>query len=574
MGAKTKEILTSSREQSEEKEGLVPIVFDEHEKEQTEGKPLYSAPVKLGVAASADLPPFNDGSRKPKINFFQRSYGNRSTLRYFHDAIQKKKQSGRQGGIYSVDVPAVLNTPGQPLDQEARSFFEPRFGRDFSSVRIHADAKAAESARAMNALAYTVGSDIVLGPGVRTSGKGADLKLLAHELTHTVQQGQFQNKAVQRQNGGAGGAPNTSDEGQEGSGGGTSVPESGPEPEEDKTSPDDAPAESPPPRSLSESLDPKLLLRDELIEEIKLINAWVASHTPDEPTSGQLTEAKTALEAEFKRTGGRCPVTAGPRTWSQPSHVSDELIDRMMGKYIPEDQGEGCKEYPYVASPYEGVCTIGYGHQIHNPPCPILDNTGDEEDPDYPAGKPPSERRKKIAMDYWKSTGKPFPDFTCGCSKHLDCKGEEAKAQLKADVAGKENFVHKNVPFDLDQDQFDSMVDWVLSGAWNPNSELLQAMKLYWCSDTGKNYVRSIFLKSGITVKGSSEPVPGLVARRKNRVWPEYPQERLLDENPSGPPVQPKLRIGRSDDIYEQEADSIAERVLQISDPTIQRKPT
>ncbi|MGB9177080.1 MAG: DUF4157 domain-containing protein, partial [Methanoregula sp.] len=59
----------------------------------------------------------------------------------------------------------ILREPGRPLDAGMRAFMEPRFGYDFSGVRIHTDAKAAESARAVNALAYTVGNRIVFGPG-------------------------------------------------------------------------------------------------------------------------------------------------------------------------------------------------------------------------------------------------------------------------------------------------------------------------------------------------------------------------------------------------------------------------
>jgi hypothetical protein len=65
---------------------------------------------------------------------------------------------------------------------------EPRFGQDFSEVRVHTDAKAEESARAVNALAYTVGRDVVFGAGQYAPGTSAGQQLLAHELTHVVQQ--------------------------------------------------------------------------------------------------------------------------------------------------------------------------------------------------------------------------------------------------------------------------------------------------------------------------------------------------------------------------------------------------
>jgi hypothetical protein len=83
----------------------------------------------------------------------------------------------------------VLNSPGQPLDAQTRGFMEPRFGHDFSQVRVHSDARATESAQAVNALAYTVGRDVVFGKGEYEPGTSEGRRLLAHELTHVVQQG-------------------------------------------------------------------------------------------------------------------------------------------------------------------------------------------------------------------------------------------------------------------------------------------------------------------------------------------------------------------------------------------------
>lgn len=86
-------------------------------------------------------------------------------------------------------VHEVLRSTGQPLDTATRGFMEPRFGHDFSHVRVHTDARAAESARAVNALAYTVGRDVVLGAGQYAPATNAGQRLLAHELTHVIQQG-------------------------------------------------------------------------------------------------------------------------------------------------------------------------------------------------------------------------------------------------------------------------------------------------------------------------------------------------------------------------------------------------
>ena len=84
-------------------------------------------------------------------------------------------------------VHEVLRLPGQPLDFDTRDFMESRFGHDFSQVRVHTDAKAAESAMAVNALAYTVKQDIVFGKTYAPKTVEGQM-LLAHELTHTLQQ--------------------------------------------------------------------------------------------------------------------------------------------------------------------------------------------------------------------------------------------------------------------------------------------------------------------------------------------------------------------------------------------------
>ena len=102
-----------------------------------------------------------------------------------------QRQPDRQ--VEPTGVPAivhdVLRSPGQPLDPATRAFMEPRFGHDFSAVRVHTDLRAAESARAVNALAYTVGRDVTFGPGQYAPGTSAGRRLIAHELAHVVQQG-------------------------------------------------------------------------------------------------------------------------------------------------------------------------------------------------------------------------------------------------------------------------------------------------------------------------------------------------------------------------------------------------
>jgi hypothetical protein len=85
-------------------------------------------------------------------------------------------------------VHEVLRSSGQPLDSETRAFIEPQFGHDFSKVRVYTDTRAAETAQAVNARAYTVGQDIVFGAGQYSLGTMEGKRLLAHELIHTIQQ--------------------------------------------------------------------------------------------------------------------------------------------------------------------------------------------------------------------------------------------------------------------------------------------------------------------------------------------------------------------------------------------------
>ncbi|MGB2904099.1 MAG: DUF4157 domain-containing protein [Candidatus Dechloromonas phosphoritropha] len=86
-------------------------------------------------------------------------------------------------------VESVLRQPGRPLDPPTRAFFEPRFGVDFSAVRIHTDTNAAASAGVVSALAYTVGRDVVFNTGQYSPHSEGGRRLLAHELTHVLQQG-------------------------------------------------------------------------------------------------------------------------------------------------------------------------------------------------------------------------------------------------------------------------------------------------------------------------------------------------------------------------------------------------
>jgi hypothetical protein len=81
----------------------------------------------------------------------------------------------------------VLRAPGHPLDSSTRAFFEPRFGRDFSQVRVHTGPEASASAQSISANAYAAGSDIVFAHGQYSPNCTSGRALIAHELTHTIQ---------------------------------------------------------------------------------------------------------------------------------------------------------------------------------------------------------------------------------------------------------------------------------------------------------------------------------------------------------------------------------------------------
>jgi hypothetical protein len=82
-----------------------------------------------------------------------------------------------------------ISSGARPLDSSTRSMMEGRFGHNFEDVRVHADTTAADSAQALNARAYTLGQDIVFGGGQYAPGTSEGQHLIAHELTHVVQQG-------------------------------------------------------------------------------------------------------------------------------------------------------------------------------------------------------------------------------------------------------------------------------------------------------------------------------------------------------------------------------------------------
>ena len=116
------------------------------------------------------------------------------------EGLLRRKASGGATSRSTASAPPivgqVLSQPGRSLPDVARSRLEPAFGRDFSRVRVHSDTLAAQSARAVSARAYAVGQHIVFDQGQFDTDSSQGMHLLAHELAHTVQQGE--NSSLQR----------------------------------------------------------------------------------------------------------------------------------------------------------------------------------------------------------------------------------------------------------------------------------------------------------------------------------------------------------------------------------------
>jgi hypothetical protein len=111
------------------------------------------------------------------------------------------KQAPNQAPAVTSNIESSVNSlkgGGQPLPESTRSYFEPRFGADFRQVRVHTDSHAAETAKSINAKAFTKGKDVVFGTGQYSPGTSSGKRLLAHELTHTLQQQYGSRYRIQR----------------------------------------------------------------------------------------------------------------------------------------------------------------------------------------------------------------------------------------------------------------------------------------------------------------------------------------------------------------------------------------
>jgi hypothetical protein len=138
---------------------------------------------KLGSVSGVDAP-----RTQPRFNAIERD-----------QAFSVQAKSNAPVASNPAVAVALPNSSGERLSEPTNQFFSQRFGQDFSTVRSHTDGNAAHSARAINAKAFTVGQHIVFGRGQYAPDTKNGKHLLAHELTHTLQQKQFkQTNLIQR----------------------------------------------------------------------------------------------------------------------------------------------------------------------------------------------------------------------------------------------------------------------------------------------------------------------------------------------------------------------------------------
>ena len=140
---------------------------------RTRGRGTRPSPAESALGVSSD---------HAAVLRLQRTAGNAAVAQLLGDRGHQEQEEP------SPVLDVVGSGGGQPLEASTRSFMESRMGHSFGDVRVHTDSRATESARAVNAQAYTVGTDVVVQSDRYRPGTPEGDRLLAHELTHVVQQ--------------------------------------------------------------------------------------------------------------------------------------------------------------------------------------------------------------------------------------------------------------------------------------------------------------------------------------------------------------------------------------------------
>jgi len=172
-------------------------------KKQRAGQFFTAIPVQAKLKVSEPGDPFEREAEKVSQDIMSSNYESRGDNH--NPVIQRKCESSEERDLDRKENPgeipevsekleshiSKLDGKGRPLNKSEKSFYEPRFGKDFSNVRIHENDASAEK---INAKAYTSKNHIVFNQGEYSGNSTSEKKLMAHELTHVVQQGGKGNK--------------------------------------------------------------------------------------------------------------------------------------------------------------------------------------------------------------------------------------------------------------------------------------------------------------------------------------------------------------------------------------------
>lgn len=159
-------------------EGVVQRRMDEEEKKKEE-EFIQPKPISEQITPLAQRQVEDTERKRREEEMFQ---------------AKEKSPGGIKANTYVETSIENLRGKGEPLPESVRNYFEPRFGYDFSGVRVHTGSEAAEAAKSINARAFTVGNDVVFGSSDYSPETEGGKKLLAHELTHVVQQDRMSSK--------------------------------------------------------------------------------------------------------------------------------------------------------------------------------------------------------------------------------------------------------------------------------------------------------------------------------------------------------------------------------------------
>ncbi|MGH9969843.1 MAG: eCIS core domain-containing protein [Pyrinomonadaceae bacterium] len=159
------------------------------------GRDLVQAKREPGSAMGVRVIRTRDICQQRERKLHRQTHDEETGLQPGEEPFVQAKRAPSDAPSISNDLESYLASSrgvGQPLPAATRSFFEPRFGHDFSHVRVHSDGRATQAAREIRAQAFTAGPDVYFASGRYNPGSVSGQRLLSHELTHVVQQGYSQ----------------------------------------------------------------------------------------------------------------------------------------------------------------------------------------------------------------------------------------------------------------------------------------------------------------------------------------------------------------------------------------------